>query len=102
MYIAMNNFRVNPERADDFERAWRERDSFLAGFDGFVEFQLLRGPVDDDGVQLYASHTVWRDEAAFRAWVDSEEFKKAHAQGKLTGVLAGPPKFLGWTAVDLG
>jgi heme-degrading monooxygenase HmoA len=44
---------------------------------------------------------VWRDEAAFRKWVDSEAFKKAHAQGKLTGVLAGPPRFVGWTSVPL-
>ncbi|MCS7191488.1 MAG: antibiotic biosynthesis monooxygenase [Armatimonadetes bacterium] len=25
--------------------------------------------------------TFWKDEASFRAWVNSEEFKKAHAQG---------------------
>jgi heme-degrading monooxygenase HmoA len=98
MYIAMNSFRVNPDKADEFERAWRERDSFLAGFSGFKEFHLLRGPLEE-GVQLYASHTVWDSEAAFKAWVDSEEFKKAHAQGKLSGVLAGPPKFIGWTAI---
>ena len=97
----MNNFRVNPDKCDDFERAWRERDSFLNGFAGFEQFHLLKGPLDDDGAQLYASHTVWRDEASFRAWVESEAFRKAHAQGKLTGVLAGPPKFMGWTVVDL-
>ena len=45
---------------------------------------------------------MWADEAAFRAWVDSEAFRKAHAQGKLTGVLAGPPELMGWTSVDLG
>lgn len=102
MYIAMNNFRVHPERSDDFERAWRERDSYLAGVPGFEQFHLLKGPLDDEGLQLYASHTVWQDEASFRAWVDSEAFRKAHAQGKLTGILAGPPKFLGWSTVDLG
>lgn len=102
MYIAMNNFRVNPDKCDEFERAWRERDSFLSGFDGFEQFHLLKGPVEDDGLQLYASHTIWRDEATFRAWVNSEAFRKAHAQGKLSGVLAGPPKFMGWTEVDLG
>lgn len=101
MYIAMNNFRVNPDRCTDFERAWRERESYLDGVDGFQEFHLLRGPVSEDGTQLYASHSVWRDEAAFRAWVESDAFTKAHAQGKLTGVLAGPPKFVGWTAVPL-
>src|SRR5690606_7580876 len=49
MYIAMNNFRVKQERSDDFERAWRERESYLDGMDGFEAFHLLKGPVDDDG-----------------------------------------------------
>jgi heme-degrading monooxygenase HmoA len=100
MYIAMNQFRVNPEKCDEFETAWRERDSFLSGFAGFETFHLLRGS-EEDGIVLYASHTVWTDEASFRAWVDSEAFRKAHAQGKLSGVLAGPPKFMGWTEVEL-
>ncbi len=102
MYIAMNQFRVVPERSEDFERAWRERDSYLDEVDGFVEFRLLRGGQTEEGNQLYASHTVWRDESAFRAWVDSEAFRKAHAQGRLTGIIAGPPQFAGWSAVDLG
>ncbi|GBC98643.1 Heme oxygenase (staphylobilin-producing) 2 [bacterium HR17] len=25
--------------------------------------------------------TLWKDEASFRAWVNSEEFRKAHAEG---------------------
>jgi heme-degrading monooxygenase HmoA len=100
MYIAMNNFRVVADRAADFERAWRERDSFLADTAGFEQFHLLRGP-EEDGVRLYASHTVWTDEASFRAWTESEAFRKAHAQGKLTGIIAGPPKFVGWHVVDL-
>lgn len=101
MFIAMNQFRVNPDRCADFERAWRERDSYLEDVDGFEAFHLLKGPEGDGGVALYSSHVVWRDEAAFRAWVDSDAFRKAHAQGKLTGILAGPPQFFGWTRVDL-
>ncbi|MEM9492618.1 MAG: antibiotic biosynthesis monooxygenase [Myxococcota bacterium] len=97
----MNHFRVNADKGEEFERAWRERDSFLAGFAGFEQFHLLKGDVDEDGLQHYASHTIWTDEASFRAWVNSEAFRKAHAQGKLSGVLAGPPQFRGWTALDL-
>jgi heme-degrading monooxygenase HmoA len=102
MYIAMNQFRVHAERCDDFERAWRERDSFLAGTPGFREFHLLRGADEAEGIATYASHTVWESEAAFSAWMASDAFRKAHAQGKLTGIIAGPPRFAGWTAVDLG
>jgi heme-degrading monooxygenase HmoA len=100
MYIAMNNFRVRPERTEDFEAAWRNRESYLAGVPGFREFHLLRGPLDD-GQRLYASHTVWEDEASFRAWTESDEFRKAHAQGKVGDLLTGPPKFLGWEVVKM-
>lgn len=101
MFIAMNQFAVHADKCEDFERAWRERESYLDGVDGFEIFHLLKGPSAADGIQTYASHTVWRDEAAFRAWVASDAFRKAHAQGKLTGVLAGPPNLIGWTSVPL-
>jgi heme-degrading monooxygenase HmoA len=99
MYIAMNQFRVRPDANADFEQAWRERESFLSTVDGFQAFHLLRGPLDGDA-QLYASHTVWRDEAAFQAWTQSEAFHKAHSRGgKTVQYLVGPPRFTGWTAV---
>ena len=102
MYIAMNNFRVHAARAEDFEAAWRNRESYLDDAPGFREFHLLRGPLDEEGNRLYASHTIWQDEAAFRAWTDSEAFRRAHAQGKVGHLLAGHPKFIGWETVDLG
>jgi heme-degrading monooxygenase HmoA len=101
MYIAMNNFRVRADRAGEFEDAWRNRQSFLAGVPGFREFHLLRGPLDDGGVRLFASHTVWEDEASFRAWTESEAFRKAHAQGKVGDLLAAPPRFVGWEVVPI-
>ena len=97
----MNNFRVHADRAADFETAWRNRESFLSEVPGFREFHLLRGQLEDGGIRLYASHTVWESEAAFKAWTESEAFRKAHAQGKVGDLLAGPPRFLGWEAVDL-
>lgn len=102
MFIAMNQFRVKPDQCEAFERAWRERDSYLEGVDGFESFHLLKGPIDDDGAQLYSSHTVWRDRAAFRAWVESDAFKRAHAQGgSLKEVVLGPPRLYEWTEVEL-
>ncbi|WP_428268484.1 antibiotic biosynthesis monooxygenase family protein [Haliangium sp.] len=100
MFVAMNHFDVQAARSEDFERAWRERESYLDEVDGFVSFHLLAG-AEEDGLKRYASHTVWRDEAAFRAWTQSEAFRKAHAQGSLGGILAGPPKLQLWTAVPL-
>jgi heme-degrading monooxygenase HmoA len=99
MYIAMNHFRVDAGQCSEFEQAWRDRESFLAGVDGFEQFHLLRGAAEGDEV-LYASHTVWRDEAAFQAWTRGEAFGKAHARGGRTvQYLKGPPRFVGWTAV---
>ena len=99
MYIAMNNFRVRPDQGTAFEEAWRNRESYLADVPGFREFHLLRGPLED-GQLLYASHTVWNDEASFRAWTQSDAFRKAHAQGKVGNMLAGPPRFVGWEVVQ--
>jgi heme-degrading monooxygenase HmoA len=99
MYIAMNHFRVAPERCEEFERRWRDRESFLKDVPGFESFHLLKGP-EEDAARLYASHTVWRDEGAFLAWTESEAFQKAHRQGGTTaGTLLGPPRFVGWHAV---
>ncbi len=99
MYITMNHFRVKPESSADFERAWRERKSYLSEVPGFQSFHLLRGPVEE-GAHLYASHTVWKDEASFLAWTESEQFKKAHAQGGSTvAFLMGPPRLACWESV---
>src|ERR1044072_3164542 len=101
MYIAMNNFRVRPDQAAAFEEAWRNRESYLADVAGFREFPLPRGPLED-GQRVYASHAVWDDEAPFRAWTESDAFRKAHAQGKVGSMLAGPPRFVGWEGVKKG
>ena len=66
---------------------------------GFREFQLLRGPVDEEST-LYASHTRWDSEADFRAWTESENFKKAHAQARApAGTYLGHPVFEGFEAI---
>ncbi|HET9904553.1 MAG TPA: antibiotic biosynthesis monooxygenase [Xanthobacteraceae bacterium] len=79
MFIAMNRFRVRKGAEEDFERIWRERDSYLGAMPGFVSFHLLKGPSADDHT-LYASHTVWQSRAAFEAWTKSEAFRAAHAR----------------------
>ncbi len=86
MFIAMNRFQVLPGRGDDFERIWRERDTYLDGVPGFIRFALLRG---HDGE--YVSHSMWASREAFDAWTNSDSFRKSHAQGSLAGILAGPP-----------
>lgn len=99
MYIAMNRFRIAHGREQDFEELWRKRDSHLEGVPGFESFRLLKGPRDDEAT-LYASHTTWKSEADFRAWTESEAFKKAHAQARAPqGTYLGHPVFEGFEAI---
>ena len=99
MFIAMNRFRIARGREAEFEQVWRERDSHLDGVPGFVEFRLLKGPEADDHT-LYASHSIWRDRAAFEAWTRSDAFRKAHASaGGQRGLYLGHPEFEGFESV---
>lgn len=100
MFIAMNRFRIHKGKEAAFETVWRNRDSRLADVPGFVEFHLLKGP-EEGAHTLYASHTVWKDEAAFTAWTKSEHFRAAHRGAKSNDDLYdGPPLFEGFTPVE--
>ena len=102
MFIAMNHFRVAAGRAPEFERIWRERDSYLDDVPGFVQFHLVRGKDEEDGTHRYASHTVWDSHKAFLDWTHSEAFRQAHGEKRTPeGLLLAHPNFQGWHAVDL-
>ncbi|MFC6760865.1 antibiotic biosynthesis monooxygenase family protein [Sulfitobacter porphyrae] len=73
----MNRFTVPSENAEAFEALWLGRDSHLKEMEGFVEFHMLRGP-EKDGKVLFASHTVWASEDAFRNWTRSDAFRASH------------------------
>ena len=94
MFIAMNRFQVASGKGEDFERIWRERETYLDGVLGFVRFALLRGENGE-----YVSHSTWATPDAFEAWTRSESFQKSHAQGSLVGVLTGPPVIALYDAV---
>lgn len=105
MYVAMNRFRIPPGAEADFEEVWRSRETRLDEMPGFVSFHLLKGPRVEEGPEaeahtLYASHTVWRSEADFRAWTTSEQFRAAHRDaGSNKGLYLGHPRFEGFEAV---
>jgi heme-degrading monooxygenase HmoA len=101
MFIAMNRFQVKIGSEAAFENVWRSRESYLGTMAGFVEFNLLKGPVYEDHT-LYSSHTTWVDKAAFEAWTRSEEFRRAHARAdNKTGesLYLGHPKFEGFEVI---
>jgi heme-degrading monooxygenase HmoA len=89
----MNRFRVNKGQESAFEASWRNRETYLDRFDGFIEFALLRNEAaGDGGATEFISHTTWRSRGDFEAWRNSEEFRQAHAQGAGADVLSGPPQ----------
>ena len=99
MFIAMNRFRIALGSEQLFEDLWRRRDSYLEEVPGFREFQLLKGPADEESV-LYASHSVWESQQAFQAWTESEHFRKAHTQARAPqGTYLGHPRFEGFEVV---
>ena len=100
MFIAMNRFKVVRGSEADFEKVWTTRDSHLAEVPGFVSFELLRGPEQDDHV-LYASHTIWRSKADFEAWTRSEAFRLAHRDaGQNRPLYLGHPEFEGFDVIQ--
>ncbi|MFN4102448.1 MAG: antibiotic biosynthesis monooxygenase family protein [Pararhodobacter sp.] len=100
MYLAMNRFTVPLENAEEFEALWLNRESRLHEMPGFVEFHMLKG-AEEDGHRLYASHTVWASEEAFRGWTTSDQFRASHARaGETRKLHAGAPKFEGFNAIQ--
>jgi heme-degrading monooxygenase HmoA len=95
MFIAMNNFKVVAGREADFERQWRERETYLQDVPGFVQFALLKC----DAPGEYVSHTVWQDREAFVAWTQSPAFVAGHRQGSVGGLLDGHPQVKLYEAV---
>lgn len=101
MYLAMHRFTVRSENAEACEALWLGRDSHLKELDGFVAFHMLNGPEDADGTILYASHTVWASEEAFRAWTRSDAVRAAHKNAGASATLhEGAPRFEGFRAIQ--
>ena len=96
MFIAMNRFRVMKGCEAAFEHVWLSRESHLEKVPGFIEFHLLKGPQAEDHT-LYASHSMWKDRAAFEAWTRSEAFRAAHHRaGENKPLYLGHPQFEGF------
>jgi heme-degrading monooxygenase HmoA len=92
MYLTMNRFKVKLGHEDRFEEVWASRESQLASVPGFKSFHLMKGE-EREGYRLYASHTAWESEDAFRDWTRSEAFRRAHqGAGDHRDMYLGPPE----------
>jgi heme-degrading monooxygenase HmoA len=76
MFVAMNCVTVDADRAADFEQAFLQRERLLNHAPGFRGFQFLRR---DQGAE-YVVLTHWESEDAFRGWVKSDLFRRAHSR----------------------
>lgn len=76
LFVVSNRVPVAAAWREEFERRFRERAGQIDSQAGFVRMEIHR-PADDDSP--YVVQTIWRDEASFRAWVGSDDFKAAHA-----------------------
>ncbi|WP_225029707.1 antibiotic biosynthesis monooxygenase family protein [Xinfangfangia pollutisoli] len=100
MYLTMNRFKVKAGEEAAFEEMWKSRDSHLPEVPGFVSFHLFKGP-EANGERLYASHTMWVSEDAFKDWTRSEAFRAAHrGAGGHQGVILGHPQLEVFEAVQ--
>jgi heme-degrading monooxygenase HmoA len=77
MITVANRIYVTAEYAEAFEKVFRERARLVDQMEGFVSNQVLR-PVNEG--DPYVVFTVWNSRRDFLNWVNSESFRKGHAQ----------------------
>ena len=99
MYIAMNRFKIISGKEEQFEKIWKDRETYLGHVKGFQRFNLVKGK-EQKAFTLYASHSTWGSEEDFKNWTKSEAFRQAHKGARDTkGIYLGHPIFEGFTIV---
>ncbi|HEY9784822.1 MAG TPA: antibiotic biosynthesis monooxygenase [Candidatus Obscuribacterales bacterium] len=97
MFISINHIPVTPGREEDFESMFKSRERAVEDQPGFLSLDVLKPgqrmlmgsgkteQVDNE----YQVLTRWEDEEAFRQWVHSDAFKKAHSRDFDPAIFAG-------------
>jgi heme-degrading monooxygenase HmoA len=89
LIVVSNRLQVAKGREKDFEERFEGRARLVENMPGFIRLEILR-PIKSD---YYIVLTHWEDEASFRAWTDSSEFKEAHRNRPAAEIFAGPNVF---------
>ena len=98
-FIAMNRFKIVPNREKDFENIWKNRETHLNDVSGFIEFHLVKGKSEETHT-VYASHSTWNSRKDFESWTKSEAFRKAHkGAGEHSSIYLGHPEFEGFEVI---
>ena len=98
-FIAMNRFKIVPNREKDFENIWKNRETHLNDVSGFIEFHLVKGNSEESHT-VYASHSTWNSRKDFEVWTKSEAFRQAHkGAGEHSSIYLGHPEFEGFEVI---
>ena len=98
-FIAMNRFKIIPNREKDFENIWKNRETNLNDVSGFIEFHLVKGN-SEETYTVYASHSTWNSRKDFEVWTKSEAFRQAHkGAGEHSSIYLGHPEFEGFEVI---
>ncbi len=87
MYVATNRVRVVKGRGQELEQRFAHRP-------GFLDFELWK-LVGDEEYDEYLVVIHWESEDAYKTWVGSEDFKRAHSGPRLEHAL-GPGEIRGY------
>lgn len=75
MFVVTNRVYVHSDWHQEFENRFQKRSGQIDKQPGFKHMQILR-PQSNDAP--YVVYTEWENEAAFKKWVGSDDFKLAH------------------------
>jgi heme oxygenase (mycobilin-producing) len=89
MIVVSNRIQVAKGHEEEFEKRFEGRARLVEHMRGFIRLEILR-PINSD---YYVVITHWEDEASFRAWTDSPEFKEAHRNRPRAEIFSGPNVF---------
>jgi len=98
-FIAMNRFKIVPNREKDFENIRKNRDTHLNDVSGFIEFHLVKGNSEETQT-VYASHSTWNSRKDFEVWTKPEAFRQANkGAGEHSSIYLGHPEFEGFEVI---
>lgn len=86
MYVVTNTLRVPAEHAAQLEQGFAHSVDRMRQIPGCLNFTLLKEE-ETQGHSIYVAMTHWEDEAAFNAWLGSEDFRRAHAHAGQSGAM---------------
>ena len=96
MIVVQNRIPVAEGYEEDFLDRFRTRRGLVDGQPGFIRNVVLRPIKGEHFIVL----TFWENEEQFRAWTESEAFKKAHSQARApSGTYLGHPVFEGFESI---